>query len=257
LYTLPMSHYCEAARWCLESAGVEFDEKAYLPGIHMMLSPIPSLRKKGTPPEDFSGSDSSTPLWVGPDGSILAFDSWQCMVKFGPPPAPREKELIDTVIGPTTRTIFYIHSLPATGEQLFARVWSSTAVPLWQRALYWTPMRGQVKSRMFGMMVKSEEFVEESREKLRSAIAHFEPLLTQAPYASGELTAAGIALASMMAPVVVPPEYAISFYGEPLFRPEDMTPACREEIETWRKTPLGAWTLEYFRLHRRPGGAKA
>jgi glutathione S-transferase len=36
LHTIPFSHFCEYARWSLQRAGVEFEERASLPGLHLV-----------------------------------------------------------------------------------------------------------------------------------------------------------------------------------------------------------------------------
>lgn len=254
LYTLPMSHYCEAARWCLAAGGVDFVEAAYLPGVHSHCSPIELLRRKGVPPDDFTGSVHSTPLLVNADKDVLAYDSWQCMEKLGILPTPRAKELLDTVIGPCARTIFYSYALASGSEAIFARLWSSSQIPVMQKVLYSTPLRWSVQASLYSNIVESEEHVQQCRESLRAAIDDFEPFLYEPPFAGKDPTVSGIALASLMAPVVLPPEYAISFYKETLFNLEGLPPAMQDEVETWRRTPVGAWTLEYYKVHRRQCG---
>src|SRR3954449_5412454 len=34
LITIPVSHYCEKARWALDRAGIAYDERRYLPAVH-------------------------------------------------------------------------------------------------------------------------------------------------------------------------------------------------------------------------------
>lgn len=55
LYTIPFSHYCEAARWALQVGGIPFKEWAYHPGQPvtdsqpLRLSPLAS---PALPPPD-------------------------------------------------------------------------------------------------------------------------------------------------------------------------------------------------------------
>ena len=50
LHVIIGSHYCEAARWGLQAAGVDFDEHGYLPGLHLLLAPKkPDHEGKVTP----------------------------------------------------------------------------------------------------------------------------------------------------------------------------------------------------------------
>lgn len=36
LHTIPFSHYCDYARWSLQRANVDFEERASLPGLHLV-----------------------------------------------------------------------------------------------------------------------------------------------------------------------------------------------------------------------------
>src|SRR6476619_6901050 len=38
LVTIPISHYCEKARWALDRAGVPYREERHVQGIHMLAS---------------------------------------------------------------------------------------------------------------------------------------------------------------------------------------------------------------------------
>jgi len=38
LVTIPISHYCEKARWALERAGVPYREERHVQGVHILAS---------------------------------------------------------------------------------------------------------------------------------------------------------------------------------------------------------------------------
>jgi glutathione S-transferase len=38
LITIPISHYCEKARWALERAGLPYREERHVQGIHRRIS---------------------------------------------------------------------------------------------------------------------------------------------------------------------------------------------------------------------------
>lgn len=59
LVVLPISHFCEKARWALERVGVPYTLQAHPPGFH-----VPAVKKLGV-------SGSSTPVLRLPDGRVL------------------------------------------------------------------------------------------------------------------------------------------------------------------------------------------
>ena len=57
LVTIPISHYCEKARWALARAGIEYREERHVQGIHRFAS------KR-------AGGHGTTPVLVTPEGSL-------------------------------------------------------------------------------------------------------------------------------------------------------------------------------------------
>src|SRR5262249_30807910 len=66
LITIPISHYCEKARWALERAGVPYTERQHMQGLHRI-----AVKR--------AGGGETAPVLVTPDGvlpesrDILAF----------------------------------------------------------------------------------------------------------------------------------------------------------------------------------------
>ena len=57
LVTIPISHYCEKARWALERAGMPYREEPHVQGIHSVASWL-------------AGGKGTVPVLVTPDGVI-------------------------------------------------------------------------------------------------------------------------------------------------------------------------------------------
>ena len=38
LITIPISHFCEKARWALDRAGLEYDEERHVQGVHRFVA---------------------------------------------------------------------------------------------------------------------------------------------------------------------------------------------------------------------------
>lgn len=57
LVTIPISHYCEKARWALERADLEYREERHIQGVHRLAA-----RR--------AGGGVTVPVLVTPQGSI-------------------------------------------------------------------------------------------------------------------------------------------------------------------------------------------
>jgi len=251
-YTIPFSHFCDAARWALTVAGVEFQEVPYLPGVHMFFSPVAKLRRRGEQPDDFTGKDSTVPLLVAGDGSIIGYDSWQCIERAGKVPLD-VKGILDTVVGPCVRTIAYSHmligELGGPGDAATNVFCRSEKIPSWQRFLWRRgPFRKTVRKAMYEDMVREADYVQAAREKLEQGLTQLEAKLDKEPFiqTGDPPSAAAIAFAALLAPLVMPPNYLMSFYGETLVAVQDLPPAMQDEIQTWRKTPAGQWAMQTY-----------
>src|SRR4051812_44916346 len=113
LVTIPISHFCEKARWALGRAGVAYREERHVQGIHMLAA-----RR--------AGGGSTVPVLVTPDGvlaesaDILAWTDARTPERERLYPAdPRERGEVerlarrfDEQLGPPGRRLIYIHLLP-------------------------------------------------------------------------------------------------------------------------------------------------
>ena len=57
LITIPISHYCEKARWALERAGIPYREERHVQGIHRVAA-----RR--------AGGGQTVPVLVTPEGAL-------------------------------------------------------------------------------------------------------------------------------------------------------------------------------------------
>src|SRR3954447_17471412 len=58
LVTIPISHYCEKARWALDRAGVAYVERRHLPALHRV-----AVRR--------AGGRLTAPVLVCPEGRVV------------------------------------------------------------------------------------------------------------------------------------------------------------------------------------------
>src|ERR1700716_658247 len=59
LMTIPISHYCEKARWALDRAGVRYTEVPHLQGYHLVASKL-------------AGGSGTTPVLITEDAGVLS-----------------------------------------------------------------------------------------------------------------------------------------------------------------------------------------
>jgi glutathione S-transferase len=256
LVTIPISHYCEKARWALDRAGMLYREEPHVQGIHRLAA-----RR--------AGGGSTVPVLVTPQGAIgdsadiLAWidQRMEGEVRLYPaePAARREVlalcERFDERLGPSGRRLMYVHML---GQRELTLQFNNQGVPHWEDRLLrrgW-PFAVRFISRALGIRpgVEAEDESAAWRELDFAA-----GLLSDGrPYLCGEsFTAADLTFAALCAPLVVP-----VIYGVPLPQPEQMDPGTAALVQRAREHPAGSFALRVIEEERRrplspAGGAPA
>ncbi len=245
LITLPISHYCEKARWALERAGVRYREERHVQGIHQFVA-----RR--------AGGGKTVPVLVTPDGAIgdsveiLAWVDERTPSEhrlYPAEPAARDEverlcRRLDEGLGPDGRRLLYIHMF---AQPKLALRFNNQGVPYWEdRAirLGWPLARGFVK-RELGIHPASE--IDDERAVF-SELDHVAELLADGrPHLCGErFGAADLTFAALSAPLLVPP-----VYGVPLPQLEILSLPMRALVERAREHPAGRYALTLFATHRR------
>jgi glutathione S-transferase len=134
LVTIPISHYCEKARWALERAGIPYREERHVQAIHRIAA-----RR--------AGGGATVPVLVTPEGALGESEKILVWIDERTPPEhrlfpsePGERaeverlcRRLDERLGPTGRRLMYIHMLPQ--RELMLR-FNNQGVPPWEdRAL--------------------------------------------------------------------------------------------------------------------------
>jgi glutathione S-transferase len=245
LITIPISHYCEKARWALERAGIPYREERHVQAVHRFAA------RRG-------GGGTTVPVLVTPGGTvsdsagILAWVDERTPSEHRLFPAQADERRgvedlcrrLDTELGPRGRRLMYVHMLP---ERKLSLEFNNQGVPRWEdRALRcgWPLVRGMV-SRALGVRPGIEaqdeaavwrelDFVAQLRADGRS-------------YLCGEsFGAADLTFAALAAPMVVPPGYGVM-----LPQPEVLSGAMARIVRRAREHPAGMYALELFAEHRR------
>ena len=202
LVTIPISHFCEKARWALERAGLEYAEERHIQGVHRVMA-----RR--------AGGQGTVPVLVAPD-ALLA-DS-EAILHYADAHLPEARRLfpadpallaevedlcrqLDAGLGPDGRRLIYAHMLPHKGVMLR---FNNAGVPAWEdRAmrLLW-PVASRWAKRELHVRPTT---LEDDAPRVRRVFDDIARRLADGrPYLLGErFTAADLTFASLAAAVLV------------------------------------------------------
>jgi glutathione S-transferase len=241
LLTIPISHFCEKARWALDRAGLSYREEAHVQGVHRLAA-----RRAGggtTVPvlvtgDEVIGESREILGWADqrmtPDGQILASE----------PDVAALCRRFDEVLGPAARRLVYVHML-AQRELVLA--YNDQGVPAWEDRLVrhgWGPLTRFIRRALGivpGIEVQDERIV-------FAELDHVAGLLADGrPYLCGErFTAADLTFAALSSAVTVPPQYGVR-----LPQPDVLAPATAELVQRARAHPAGRHAMRLFEHERR------
>lgn len=244
LVTIPISHFCEKARWALDRAGVEYTERRHIQLVHVAAA------KR-------AGGGKTVPVLRTADGvyadsaAILAYADEHVPADrrlYPGDPAERAEVVAlerryDTVLGPEGRR--WLYDQVFTDARRYAP-WNLTGVPRWQRWMFpfvLAPAKLVIR-----------RYLDVNPPSVRNAIVRVdeefdavaERLSGGRRYLAGDrFSAADLTFASLAAPLVAPP-----VYGTPLPQPEDMHDEMRTAVLRWRAHPAGEFALRMFAEER-------
>jgi len=244
LVTIPISHYCEKARWALERAAMPYREERHVQGIHQIAA-----RR--------AGGGITVPVLVTPDGAI---GESQQIIAWVDERTPAEQRLLpaesharaegeslcerlDEQLGPAGRRLIYVHML---AERKLMMDFNNDGVPAWEDRtlrLAW-PVMFRFARRVLdirpGVEVEDELTVWRELDHVAELRADGRPYLCGERFGVADLTFAALA-----APMVLPPGYGVS-----LPQPEVLPVRTAVLIERAREHPAGRFALELFAKHR-------
>jgi glutathione S-transferase len=242
LVTIPISHFCEKARWALERAGLEYKEERHVQAIHRIAS-----RR--------AGGVGTVPVLVADEG---VFAESEDVLRYADARLDEVDRLfpasdgevvalcrrLDAGLGPDGRRLMYAHMLQHREEML--RV-NNQGVPGWEDRslrLFW-PVAARWGRRELGI---GPATIRDDAPRVRREFDEVAELLADGrPYLCGErFTAADLTFAALAAAVLVPPEYGVR-----LPQPEELPGTVADAVREFREHPAGVFALELFRTRRR------
>jgi glutathione S-transferase len=240
LVTIPISHYCEKARWALERAGIPYREERHVQAIHRIAA-----RR--------AGGGATVPVLVTPQGVLGESDEILVWVdaRTSPeyrlfPAAPPERAEVerlcrrfDAGLGPRGRRLMYIHMLAQ--PKLMLRFnnqgvppWEDRVLRLgWPLALRWARRELAIRP---GIEAEDEVAVWRELDFVAELLADGRKHLCGERFSAADLT-----FAALSASVVVPP-----VYGVPLPQPDVLPAHTAALVRRAREHPAGRYALELF-----------
>jgi glutathione S-transferase len=244
LVTIPISHYCEKARWALDRAGIPFEERAHLQVLHRIAA-----RRAG---------GRTVPVLLTPEGvlgesaDILAYADARTPRgrRLFPEDAEAAAEVraverdLDERLGPHGRRWMYNE---LRGDRDVAGRYGLTGVPAWERRIFpaFYPLMSALVDRVLDVDAEtsaaSERVVRDLWDEFGARLADGRRYLV-----GDTFTAADLTFAALAAPIVLPPEY-----GVPLPRAEELPDHMAAVVRELSAQPAGAFALRMFREERR------
>ena len=238
LATIPLSHFCERARWALDLAGLDYAETHHLQGFSSAVSRV------------FSGHRTLPLLTVGPQ---LLTDS-SAIVRWADEQRPGALYPDDPAVRAEIEAleVSFTGTLAHEGRRIVyewmcrsVEVWlpfNAGRAPAWQAAALWAG-----RSRIPGVLTRSFDLRSVSLSRARLALRDvFDTVAARLAdgrrfLAGDTFSAADLAFAALSAPLLLP-----EHYGAPVPRPADLPPAVGEQIRLWRAHPAGVFALSLY-----------
>jgi glutathione S-transferase len=239
LITLPISHYCEKARWALTRLKVPYVEEPHMPPFHRFATG--QVGGKLTPvlvTENGAFTDSTDILQylneIAPaDAKLYPTDPDLCRK------VTELEDLFDEQLGPNTRRWAYFHVI--NDSKLMQKRWC-IGVPFFER-IFFPVVFPTVRSVVKKSMNITPESALEAYETIKSIFEKVGELLSDGrTYLVGNsFSAADLTFAVLAAPIVIPPEH-------PMYRGDlqELPPKMVSEIYSFRETPAGAYALRLY-----------
>jgi len=242
LITIPLSHYCEKARWALDRLGLAYEEEPHAPLFHRLAT---RRGERGTVPvlvDDGRRYADSTAILEHADaiqGGDLLYPRDAALGR----EVEALEETFDTRLGPHARRWAYAELLGR--PEVLGELWSR-GVPR-HEALF-LPLITPLARRLVRAAYKvSAEGAQRSLQQVQAVFQQVDRQLSDGRrfLVGDRFSAADLTFASLAAPVLYPQGYRA--VHPPL---EAMSAATRAQVELLRATPAGQFALRLFAEER-------
>lgn len=242
LVTIPLSHYCEKARWALDRVGLAYAEEPHAPLFHRLAT---RRDDRGTVPvlvHDGRRYADSTAILEHADATQGGDLLYPRDAALGHEVRALE-ETFDTKLGPHSRRWAYAELLGR--PEVLGELWSR-GVPLHEALLLplITPLARRLVRAAYNV---TADGAQRSLQQVQAVFQQVDRQLSDERrfLVGGRFSAADLTFASLAAPALYPPGYRA--VHPPL---EAMSAATRAEVERLRDTAAGRFALRLFAEER-------
>ena len=243
LITIPISHFCEKARWALDRARIPYTEEPHVQWIHIAYA-----RR--------AGGGRTVPVLLADDGAVLPesaailrwadgrLDPDDRLYPAGAPGSEvsRIEAWLDTGLGPDGRLWMYESTLPSIRGLMS---WIVAGTPRWERVVRsggWA-MDPFIR-RYLGVSAAKAAVARTRVDAVFDAVAAM--LADGRPFLCGErFTAADLTFASLSAAVLIP-----AGYGSPLPPLRSLPAEMADAVRRWRGHEAGLFANRLYAQHR-------
>lgn len=245
LITIPISHYCEKARWALDRAGVPYREEP-----HVQFAHIAAARR--------AGGGRTVPVLVLPGGTVLA-ESW-AILRWADERLPAERALyppgptgvqaaaletrFDGGLGPDGRLWMYQGTLPVVRDMA---PWALAGTPPREQRVF-AAAGGLLDPMIRRYLGVDDAGAAAALARVDAAFDEVAALLADGrPFLTGErFTAADLTFGALSSAVLMP-----EAYGSPLPPLEALPDAVAREARRLREHPAGRFAARLYAEERR------
>jgi glutathione S-transferase len=240
LITIPISHYCEKARWALTKLKLPYIEEPHMPPFHQFATGQVGGKSAPVLITEVSAFTDSTDILrylneIAPDNAKLYPTNPELRRQ-----VEELEDLFDEQLGSAIRRWGYFYVMD--DYKFMQRRWCQ-GVPFIEGALFPVvfPWMRSVVRRGFNI---TPESAAQAYEQIKSIFEQVSELLSDGrTYLIGDsFSAADITFAALAAPAVLPPEHSMK-----LASLQELPPKMASEISAFRETPAGAYVLRLYR----------
>lgn len=244
LVTIPISHFCEKARWALDRADVDYVAQPHLQLIHIFAA------KR-------AGGGRTVPVFITEDGQVLPESS--AILRWSDTQIEPERRLypdgdlgaqaaaletwLDEGFGPDGRVWMYHQTLPVVHD---LERWAVWGIPRWEKRFF--RMGGPAIEMSLRRYLRVDAAT--SAAALQRVDGVFDDVAARLSDGRSFLlgdrfTAADLTFAALAAPMILPARY-----GSPLPPPEAMPDAAAREVRRLRAHPAGVFADRLYSEER-------
>jgi glutathione S-transferase len=248
LITIPISHYCEKARWALDRAGIAYEERRHLPALHRvavkraggkLTVPVLICDEVGVLCEsadiiDYADARVASPAArMIPDDAGVAAEARVLAADY------------DERLGPATRLWVYHRMF---GRPDLSGPPMTEGVPSWQRQAWRVGNRG-IAFAVAKVLTVNDDTAVEAERIFRAIYADVDARLADGrPYLTGDaFSVADLTFAALSAPLIAPPQYGVR-----LPTIEELPAGMADVVREHRETRAGRHALAMFAHERGP-----